>query len=86
MPRHPEGPFIDPQDIFAEVDEFARKRVATHGDLYGWAPLSELGEPPTAVLFVSEKADPTVFPEQIGIVRILLKPISAPEPHLLDRR
>jgi hypothetical protein len=85
MSRPRGRPYIDPQDDFAEVDEYARKRVETHGDVYGWAPLSELGEPPVAVLMVSYRSDPTSFPEKIGRVRIKLRPIRAPEPQILDR-
>jgi hypothetical protein len=85
MSRPRRRPYISPQDDFAAVDEYARERVKTHGDLYGWAPLSELGEPPVAVLMVSDRSDLDSFPDKIGRVHIRLRPIRAPEPQSLDR-
>jgi hypothetical protein len=72
-----------PGTLRRRVDQYARKRASSHGDLYGWTILSsttsDLGQRDEVLFFVAEKADSTTFPDEIAGYKVRLKRMPAPE-------
>ncbi len=66
------------QPDFDAVNAYAFERIQAQGDVYGWAPLEENGQP-RVLLLVSENAVPESFPPKIGDVQLVILPIAAPE-------
>jgi hypothetical protein len=60
-----------------KVDDFARERNRTAGDVYGWSRLEREGHA-TALLLVPEDAMTDDFPDRIDDIELALKPIPPP--------
>ena len=65
MPNHPSTS----APRYRAVDDFAKARVRSHGDLFGW----ELAADGTAILLVSRSAPVDDFPPVIDGVPIRLR-------------
>lgn len=79
-----------PGTLYARVDEYARQRASSRGDVYGWAIVpspNEDAEPQGEVLLlVSKEADLGTFPRMIAGHKVRLKPIAAPEAQSIGRQ
>ncbi len=65
MPNHPSTS----APRYRAVDDFAKARIRTHGDLFGW----ELAPDGTAILLVSRSAPVDDFPPVIDGVPVRLR-------------
>jgi hypothetical protein len=63
---------------FEAVNSYARARLQSKGDVYGWAPL-EGDTPLRALLLVARSAPLESFPDEIRGVQIVLEPSDPPE-------